>query len=1636
MNKKSTRALASATVVGLVLTTAISTGNVQAAPGKVDRLDGANRYETAAKVATSNWKAGETKNVILVSGQGYADALSASLLAQKLDAPVLLTGKDSLDANTKNAINKLGAKNVYILGSKGVISENIKSSLENEGKTVKRLAGKDRYETNIAIANELVSNHGVSAKEVLVVNGNKYLADALTAAPVAAKEGKILLLVGEDESTANEAKKFIDAHSSKVTVIGRDVTVSDVIYNKLGASKRVKGGADRFETNRLVLDAFNMKGSHLYIANGQNDHLVDSLVASALAGKFNSPVVLVSNDKDTDAKAVKYMKENLKINDKTDLNVVGSEAILSDDLVKDIDSVVTPQSEDVVAAEKAVKAYESAKLTNAEEIKAAKELKAEAVKTVKVVKDEAKKADFEKRIAEADKKLAEAEAKFAIAADSVKSLNETAIQVSGLAKDVNEKALEGKKITLKANDVELTATYVKGSLTEDGKANFVLENGKKLTDTVKYTVSADWAKLTIDTFTARVKTPYIAKVEVSTKILPANLEKKDKDLNLVRFTAKNQYGEDLTLSKENVKGLEVKGTINGAPLKVEEINKDNIEKGIIQINVDLKEGDKISLALTKKINEKDVEVGNASYVVVKGAAQVATDLSDIKATYKVAENGHEKDKKAEEVLPDDQIDLKLEVNDQFGNPMKNDTDVRWVVEEGKDLINVTTPDYKDGVVDSVDFAYTAKNAGKVKITAYNVGNGKSKSYTVEIGAKKLTELKLADEAGTRFNKDENIVKVVTPNDGANLKASDIKFDVKTEEKGLTSADVEVSAKVRGGEDKDKKNDIVIAVKSKKAGKYTITPYVGESLEKSTAHGDAFDVTTTVDQTVTSIDDIKFDAAELKIGTEIKKDVTFRNKHGEVVVVENKKADVTVTPNIDIKDGANVATVTKEEKDGVAKNILTLKLKDAKNYNVVVNKGDVFKAYNLKFVGAKFTAINAGADITGVVAGDAEVNKAKYQEVKFLDQDGKAMDVKKEDIKVSVTKPDGQELDEKDLNKLITLGKTYSVDKKGVVNFEESDDSKDNIVAYKISPVATLTQGTYTVKIADKDNKISDTVTVTVGAKRVAKAVEVTATSASIALNGKTELKIVPKDQYGELIEVGAGKIEIKAGDNFKIGAVSELEDDKAVKVGYKAEVSGIAKGSGEVVVNVKDGDKVLATNKVKMTVDSVAGLINSVEIDKEGIQPAYSTKEAGTKVQLKAIAKDAKGQVVPVDASKDLAWKIKSVKGKVAAEDPKNVKDATVATVGTIAEHTGEFTPAQNFNGTVTIEVLTANMKSAEITLTCDSKEAAPQKGTTNVVASEDKKVLDGNKDKSGIQVLLDGKDADGEKDGAVVVKVVAKDQFGKDFKETKITNANAKVMVDDRSVVDAKIDDATNSITLTSKAKGTANVNVIYNGDTVKLEVSVNEEAAKAAKTKAEADNLAKATQEAKEALNGAITKAKQGKDAVKEGTAADQVEEGTDFVLKADKEDYNKAITTAEGIKDNGKSTKKEFEDALKELNKATETFNGKKQKGTKKAQDTDATLKTFTIGGQSVVDLENVTTSGAEKTFSDFSSDAVKGINVEANSKKVKKVVVKVGKDEVKGKDLAEKVLSEKDVITVEVTAESGATKTYKVTVKKTV
>ncbi|APF25552.1 transglutaminase-like superfamily protein [Clostridium sporogenes] len=332
--KKFKRALASSTILALVLQTNIVGGNVKAYDGQVKRFEGNNRYETAAKLATFNWT--KSDNIVLVSGEGYADALSASVLAKRLNAPIILTNPNNLNDNARQTIEKLKAKNIYVIGGEASISSKIRNGLKDNYKLIE-LKGKDRFETNLNVAEEMVKL-GVDTSEVMVVNGKDGFSDALSAAPIAAANGQILLIVSKDNGKT--ATEFIQKHNSKATVIGTRNVVSDKIYNSLGASRRVDGGANRFETNLKILKEFNVKSdTHLYIANSTGKGYADALVASVLAGKFNAPLILTDtkDSKDTE-KALKYIKDNIK--GTTEINAVGGKSVIPESVTENINKYI------------------------------------------------------------------------------------------------------------------------------------------------------------------------------------------------------------------------------------------------------------------------------------------------------------------------------------------------------------------------------------------------------------------------------------------------------------------------------------------------------------------------------------------------------------------------------------------------------------------------------------------------------------------------------------------------------------------------------------------------------------------------------------------------------------------------------------------------------------------------------------------------------------------------------------------------------------------------------------------------------------------------------------------------------------------------------------------------------------------------------------------------------------------------------------------------------------------------------------------------------------------------------------------------------------------------------------------------
>lgn len=127
---------------------------------RVARLDGANRYETAAKVVNEVFPRDPTDDifnwqyVFIVTGRDYPDALSASAAAGSVGAPVLLTNgtAQALEPQAKAILARMKPETVYIVGGTGAVSAPIEAEVRAMGYGVERLSGPDRYATSSAVA--------------------------------------------------------------------------------------------------------------------------------------------------------------------------------------------------------------------------------------------------------------------------------------------------------------------------------------------------------------------------------------------------------------------------------------------------------------------------------------------------------------------------------------------------------------------------------------------------------------------------------------------------------------------------------------------------------------------------------------------------------------------------------------------------------------------------------------------------------------------------------------------------------------------------------------------------------------------------------------------------------------------------------------------------------------------------------------------------------------------------------------------------------------------------------------------------------------------------------------------------------------------------------------------------------------------------------------------------------------------------------------------------------------------------------------------------------------------------------------------------------------------------------------------
>lgn len=282
-------AVATAVVVGLGSLPGTALG---AASWK--RLWGQDAYDTMRAIVDEGdvFSPERVRSVIIATGEGYHDALSASGIAGLEDAPVLITPTASLGGQAREEIQRLQPETAYVVGGPMSVSEGVLDEVRSLGVGVVRLSGEAAPDTAVEVYNSRRGDWGQTA----VVAASTGYWDALAAAPYAYAADAPMFLTGPDGLLG---QKTVDAilggGFTRVLVSGGPLSVSEGVVGQLPGVEVVRrSGQSALETSAEVATWARgeaLDGNALAVASSSSYH--DALTGAPLAGMLRAPLVLV-----------------------------------------------------------------------------------------------------------------------------------------------------------------------------------------------------------------------------------------------------------------------------------------------------------------------------------------------------------------------------------------------------------------------------------------------------------------------------------------------------------------------------------------------------------------------------------------------------------------------------------------------------------------------------------------------------------------------------------------------------------------------------------------------------------------------------------------------------------------------------------------------------------------------------------------------------------------------------------------------------------------------------------------------------------------------------------------------------------------------------------------------------------------------------------------------------------------------------------------------------------------------------------------------------------------------------------------------------------------------------------------------
>lgn len=278
-----------------------------AAAVTVDRIWGADRYETSLAVATRfvNESGGRVDTAVVVPGTDWRDAVIAAGVAGALNAPVMLSPPRGLSAPALRVLEDAAVSRVVVIDGAGSLRASALDPLRERFADVDRLSGADPS----ALSAEAARRTGAAGalptlgRTAILASADVFV-DAMVAGPVAWRGRHSVLLTSPDTLDAAVKSALAQLDVDHVIVMGGTSAVSKSVVDELIAAQisvtRV-GGTTRFDTAQAL--AGFVEGAYASGASGScfdpqaagiatARSPFDALSAAPLLGRRCSPLLL------------------------------------------------------------------------------------------------------------------------------------------------------------------------------------------------------------------------------------------------------------------------------------------------------------------------------------------------------------------------------------------------------------------------------------------------------------------------------------------------------------------------------------------------------------------------------------------------------------------------------------------------------------------------------------------------------------------------------------------------------------------------------------------------------------------------------------------------------------------------------------------------------------------------------------------------------------------------------------------------------------------------------------------------------------------------------------------------------------------------------------------------------------------------------------------------------------------------------------------------------------------------------------------------------------------------------------------------------------------------------------------------